>query len=65
MCTYVLLSIPICVFLKYMKSCCVECFTAPELPESMLPLGMSAEDSRTKLMPVQPSKFLNIPWQPS
>lgn len=31
---------------------------APHLPSSMLPLGMKAEDSRTKLVPLQPSASL-------
>jgi len=30
---------------------------APELPNSMLPLDMVVEDSRTKLVPVQPSMY--------
>ncbi|ELU18019.1 hypothetical protein CAPTEDRAFT_222774 [Capitella teleta] len=31
---------------------------APALPEAMLPLGVSAQDSRTKLVPIQPSGAL-------
>ena len=35
------------------------CFvvSAPALPDSMLPLGMAAQDNSSKLVPVQPSKF--------
>lgn len=30
---------------------------APALPDSLMPLGMRAEDQLTKLVPVQPSTF--------
>ena len=30
---------------------------APVLPNSMLPLGMTSEDSRTKLVPLEPSEY--------
>lgn len=32
---------------------------SPNLPNSCLPIGMTAEDNSTKLLPVQPSKDLN------
>ena len=36
------------------------CFvvSAPALPDSMLPLGMAAQDNSSKLVPIQPSKCL-------
>jgi len=34
--------------------------SAPALPDSMLPLGMAAQDNSSKLVPVQPSKFSTL-----
>jgi polyribonucleotide 5'-hydroxyl-kinase len=31
---------------------------APSLPDSCMPLGMKAEDNKTKLVPVNPGKFV-------
>ena len=34
----------------------IDCFAAPAVPNSCLPLGMTPEDNQTKLVPVPPSK---------
>ena len=45
----------------YLKTCwffvVVFFASAPSLPESCLPLGMKASDSKTKVIPVLPSEF--------
>ena len=45
------------LIIKIAKDILLLLLLAPRLPDSMLPLGMKAEDNRTKLVPLSPSKF--------
>ena len=38
------------------RTVCIVLISAPPLPESCLPLGMKAQDNKTKLVPLLPSK---------